>query len=151
MGLTAASTYDPDFGGQLSSIEILIHWTLTILILVSGALLPFFKGIYISFFSIGLEQVERLSQSPAFFVEFFGDIFKSSLLLAMPLIFANLTISLVLGFLSKAVPQINVLMMSLIINVGIGLITLLVVGEEFFHKGLEIYIERLGMWFNFLS
>ena len=151
LGLTTASTFDPTFGAPISAVETLIHWVMIILIFLSGALLPFFKGPYNAFFTIGLEQVARISQAPAFFVDFFANIFSTALLLASPFIFVNTTISLILGMLGRAVPQINILMMSMVVNVGLGLITFLLVSPEFFNRGLEVYIENLGLWFNFIK
>jgi flagellar biosynthetic protein FliR len=59
--------------------------------------------------------------------------------------------NLVMGIISRAVPQMNVLMVSFVLNIGLGLLLFLGIVEEFFQVSFDLYIEKLGNWYQFLS
>jgi flagellar biosynthetic protein FliR len=57
----------------------------------------------------------------------------------------------VFGIISRTIPQMNILMVSFAVNIGVGLILFIAVSEEFYSVSFEIYIEKLGQWFQFFS
>lgn len=148
MGLSAAALFDPSMGQRIGPIERIIQWTILILILSSGALIPMFKGIYQSFFAIHWADVSRLSGITVFYTEVFKSIFNSALLLASPLIFINVLIMSILGIIARTVPQMNVLMVSFVVNIGLGLLVFFALSEEFFHVAFNMYVQKLGEWFK---
>jgi flagellar biosynthesis protein FliR len=150
IGFASVSYFDPSQGQQVGPFERLIEWTLLILVLSSGALLPMFQGVYNSFFSINFLNADKLLKTPEYFVLFFKSAFSASVLLAGPLIFANLLMNLVFGIVARTVPQMNVLMVSFVVNIGMGLLLFLGIAEEFFQVSYDLYIEKLGDWFQFL-
>jgi len=151
IGFNSVSYFDPTQGQQVGPFERLIEWTLLILILSSGALVPMFKGVFQSFSVISFLNSTKMMKSPEYFVLFFKSAFSASILLAGPLIFANLLMNLVMGIISRAVPQMNVLMVSFVLNIGFGLLLFLGIVEEFFQVSFDLYIEKLGNWYQFLS
>lgn len=151
IGFASVSYFDPTQGQQVGPFERLIEWTMIILVLSSGALVPMFKGVFQSFFSINFSTADRLLQSPEYFVLFFKSAFSASVLLAGPLIFANLLMNLVMGILARTVPQMNVLQVSFVVNIGLGLLLFLGIAEEFFQVSYDLYVEKLGEWFQFLT
>lgn len=151
IGFNSVSYFDPTQGQQVGPFERLIEWTLLILILSSGALVPMFKGVFQSFSVISFLNSTKMMKSPEYFVLFFKSAFSASILLAGPLIFANLLMNLVMGIISRAVPQMNVLMVSFVLNIGLGLLLFLGIVEEFFQVSFDLYIEKLGNWYQFLS
>lgn len=150
IGFNSVSYFDPTQGQQIGPFERLIEWTLLIMILSSGALVPMFKGIFNSFFSVNFLNADKMLKSPEYFVLFFKSAFSASILLAGPLIFANLLMNLVMGIVSRTVPQMNVLMVSFVVNIGLGLLLFLGIAEEFFQVSFDLYIEKLGEWYQFL-
>ena len=136
---------------QPGIFERLIEWTMIILVLSSGALVPMFKGVYESFFSVNFLNADKMLKTPEYFVLFFKSAFSASVLLAGPLIFANLLMNLVFGIVARTVPQMNVLMVSFVVNIGLGLLLFLGIAEEFFQVSFDLYVEKLGNWFQFLS
>ena len=110
-----------------------------------------FKGVYESFFSVNFLNADKLLKTPEYFVLFFKSAFSASILLAGPLIFANLLMNLVMGIVARSVPQMNVLQVSFVVNIGFGLLLFLGISEEFFQVSFDLYIEKLGDWFQFLS
>lgn len=151
IGFASVSYFDPTQGQQIGPFERLIEWTLLILILTSGALVPMFKGVFQSFYSVNFLNADKMLKTPEYFVLFFKSAFSASILLAGPLIFANLLMNLVMGIVARTVPQMNVLMVSFVVNIGLGLLLFLGISEEFFQVSFDLYVEKLGYWFQFLS
>ncbi|MCK5073994.1 MAG: flagellar biosynthetic protein FliR [Bacteriovoracaceae bacterium] len=151
IGFAMLMNFDPNAATRIGPFEKLIHWTVLILILTSGALIPMFRGALGSFFSIHIYDIGKIAQSPQYFVELFKGIFLSSLLLASPLIFGNVFIMVVLGIIARMVPQMNVIMVSFVVNIGLGLVIFLACSDEFFRVAFKLYTEKLGEWFQFVS
>jgi flagellar biosynthetic protein FliR len=151
VGFNSVSYFDPTQGQQVGPFERLIEWTLLILVITSGALVPMFKGVFQSFFSVNFLNADKMLRSPEYFVLFFKSAFSASILLAGPLIFANLLMNLVMGIISRTIPQMNVLMVSFVVNIGLGLLLFLGIADEFFQVSFDLYLEKLGDWYQFLS
>jgi flagellar biosynthetic protein FliR len=151
VGYASVSYFDPTQGQQVGPFERLVEWTMIILVLSSGALVPMFKGVFESFFSVNFLNADKMLKTPEYFVLFFKSAFSASILLAGPLIFANLLMNLVMGILARTVPQMNVLQVSFVVNIGLGLLLFLGIAEEFFQVSFELYVEKLGNWYQFLS
>ena len=150
IGFSAVSYFDVTNMQQSGPFEILLQWTMLIIVLSSGLLFPMFKGIYDSFFSIHFMDLGKMANSPVFFLEFFKSIFLSGLLLASPLIFSNILIMIVLGIISRTVPQMNIIMVSFVVNIGLGLLIFIVSSDEFFNTGFQIYTNKLAEWFHLM-
>jgi flagellar biosynthesis protein FliR len=151
IGLGAVRYFDPQSSTQIGPFEMMIQWSMLIIIISSGALLPMFKGVLNTFHSIGLSDLTRLHQTPEFFLEAFKSIFVSGLALAAPLIFLNMLIMAILGIIARTVPQMNVLMVSFAVNIGLGLLVFLATTDEFYGVAYDMYIQKLGDWFQFVS
>lgn len=151
IGFNSVSYFDPTQGQQVGPFERLVEWTILVLILTSGALVPMFKGVFDSFFSVNFLNSDKLLKTPEYYVLFFKSVFSSAIVLAGPLIFANLLMNLVMGILARTVPQMNVLMVSFVVNIGLGLLLFMGIAEEFFHVGFDLYIQKLGDWYKFFS
>lgn len=150
IGFASVSYFDPTQAQQVGPFERLIEWVMLILILSSGALVPMFKGVFNSFFSVNFLNADKMLKTPEYFVLFFKSAFSASILLAGPLIFANLLMNLVMGIVARTIPQMNVLMVSFVVNIGFGLLLFLGIAEEFFQVSFDLYVEKLGDWYQFL-
>jgi flagellar biosynthetic protein FliR len=150
IGFASISYFDPTFVSQVGPFEKMIQWTIIIMILTSGALLPMFKGVLNSFFSISIMEVGKFSQIHVFYTDFFNGVFQAAFLLASPILFTNLLLNLVMGIVARTIPQMNMLMGSFVVNIGIGLMIFFAISEEFFTVAYKMYVERLGEWFQFI-
>lgn len=150
VGFGAVRYFDPQSGSQVGPFETLIQWTMLIIIVTSGALLPMFKGVFNSFHSVHIYDLGKLAYSTTFFTTMFKNIFLSALMLASPFIFTNLLIMSVLGIIARTVPQMNIIMVSFVVNIGLGLLIFAASSEEFFRVGFRVYTEQLGHWFQVL-
>ncbi len=150
IGFGAVAYFDPQSASRIGPFEQVLKWTMIVIILSSGALLPMFKGIFNSFFSIHAYDLGKMASSPEYFLGVFKGIFLSALLLASPLIFTNMFIMTVLGIIARTVPQMNVIMVSFVVNIGLGLLVFASSSGEFFRVAFQIYTDKLGEWFQFL-
>jgi len=151
IGFNALSYFDPQAGSPIGPFEKLIEWTVLMMIITSGALLPMFKGVISSFSTIHIYNIGKLAHSIDFFMIMFKSLFISAIMLASPMIFINLVINAVMGIISRAVPQMNVIAVSFAVNIGLGLLVFIVGSDEFFATCFRIYTEKLGDWFQLLS
>lgn len=151
IGFNALHYFDPNAGGQVGPFEKLIEWTVLMMILTSGALIPMFKGVVLSFSSVHVYNLGKMAHSPEFFITMFKSFFISALMLSTPMIFINVVINSVMGIVSRAVPQMNVIAVSFAINIGLGLLVFVAGSDEFFQTCFKIYTEKLGQWFQFMS
>lgn len=151
IGFNALHYFDPTAGAQVGPFEKLIEWTILMMIITSGALIPMFKGVISSFSSIHIYNLGKMAHSIDFFMMMFKGFFISALMLSTPMIFINLVINSVMGIVSRAVPQMNVISVSFAVNIGLGLLVFAAGSDEFFQTCFRIYTEKLGQWFQFLS
>ena len=150
IGFSSISYFDPTYVSQVGPFEKLIQWTIIIMILSSGALLPMFKGVINSFFSISMINLGNFAKIHIFYNDFFKGVFEAAFLLSTPILFTNLLLNLVMGIVARTIPQMNILMVSFVVNIGIGLMIFFAISEEFFTVAYKMYVERLGEWFQFL-
>ncbi len=151
IGFAAIRYFDPASSSQIGPFEKLISWTIVVIVITSGAILPMFKGVFMSFNSIHIYDLGNLTASGAFFFDFFKSIFMSALMLASPLVFTNMLIMTVLGIIARMVPQMNIIMVSFVVNIGLGLIVFLATSEEFFSVAYKMYVDKLGEWFQLIT
>lgn len=151
IGFTSVSYFDPTFVTQTGPFEKIIHWVVLIMILSTGALLPMFKGVLQSFTTITITDFSTLAQSHIFYHKFFKGVFSAAFLLATPILFTNLLLNLVMGIVAKTVPQMNILMVSFVVNIGVGLLVFLAISQEYFNVAYKMYVDKLGEWFLFIT
>lgn len=150
-GYASIRQFDPSFETTVGPFEKLIQMTVLMMVISSGAFIPMFKGGLISFHHFNLISVNQLDWNPQFFINFLKSLFLSSLLLASPAILANLLITIVMGIMSRMVPQMNILLVSFAVNIFVGLFVFFSTSDEFFQAAFKIYTETLGDWFQFVT
>ncbi|MBG59824.1 MAG: hypothetical protein CMJ16_05135, partial [Peredibacter sp.] len=144
------SYFDPTQKQQVGPFEKIIQWTIIIMILTTGALIPMFKGVLNSFFSVSMQNLGNFTNIHIFYNDFFKGVFQAAFLLSTPILFTNLLLNLVMGIVARTIPQMNILMVSFVVNIGIGLMVFFAISEEYFHVAYKMYVERLGQWFQFV-
>lgn len=150
IGFTSISYFDPTFDANIGPFEKIIQWTIIIMILTTGALVPMFKGVLNSFFSISMLDIGKLASIHIFYHSFFKGAFEAAFLLSTPILFTNLVLNMVMGIVARTIPQMNILMVSFVVSIGLGLIVFYAISEEFFHVAYNIYVDKLGDWFQFV-
>jgi flagellar biosynthetic protein FliR len=151
IGFTSISYFDPTFQQTSGPFEKVIQWTMIILILTSGALVPMFKGVIGSFSAISMTGMAKFSHAPEFYINSFKSMFMSAIMLASPLLFMNFLLNVVMGIIARTVPQMNILMVSFAVNIGLGLLVFVAISEEFFGVAFRIYMSKLSDWLLFIT
>lgn len=151
IGFTSVRYFDPNSGDQVGPFERIIFLTMTLILVSSGGLLPLLKGGIASFETMSFITITQKVGLVQLFIHLFKSVFLSAILLSMPFIFSNILVMSILGIISRAVPQMNILMVSFVLNIGIGLLIFIFSSEEFFILIFEKYSSILGDWFQYLK
>ncbi|MGB0454046.1 MAG: flagellar biosynthetic protein FliR [Bacteriovoracaceae bacterium] len=150
IGFSMLNYFDPNAGQQVGPFEKLIKWTILIMIITTPALTPMIKGLIQSFYFLSIKNFFSGQIHFDMFFTFFKGILLSAIVLASPLIFTNVLISCLLGVIARTVPQMNVIMVSFVINIGLGLLVFIAISNEFFEVAFNMYVNKLGVWFRML-
>lgn len=150
IGYAAIRYFDPSSGSSVGPFEKLITFSVLVILLTTNAMTPMIKGVYLSFFKIQMSNLFNIEKFMTYFMVQFKELFSLSIILATPLVIVNIIQTLVMGILVRMVPQINILSIGFIINIGIGLLAFLCISNEMFGKSIDIYTKELGYWYKFL-
>ncbi|RMG42253.1 MAG: hypothetical protein D6719_06835 [Candidatus Dadabacteria bacterium] len=122
MGLGAAQLVDPNLGVNVSTLSRVMGDLTILLFLLSGghyALIYAVSGlggdIVPGSFAIGNNSLQLLVEKSA-------DIFTAGVMISAPVIVALLLTQFVMGLISKAVPTVNIFIVSFPLTIGIGLV-----------------------------
>lgn len=133
MGFTISSILDPSQGTQTQIMSVMQTLLATLLFLSMNIHHMFIRTIVESFRIIPLGGWHLNSEIIAFLVRGTGDILILGLRLAAPVMVALLLASVTLGIMARAFPQMNIFMVSMPLNIGIGFIVLGLTLTIFFH------------------
>ena len=151
VGFGAVRYFDLSIGDQVGPFEKFINVTVVTMIVIGGGLFPLFKGSFISFETMNFISISSVKGFVPFMIYLFKSIFNTAILLAMPLIVTNLVVMTLLGIIARAVPQMNVLMVSFVLNISLGLFVFILSGEEFYIASINFYATFINDWLNFFS
>lgn len=142
MGLTISSIIDPSRGTQTQLMSVVQTLFATLMFLALDIHHLFIRAILDSFKVIPLGGWHLNGELIAFLVQRTADIFIIGIRLAAPVMVALLLTTVALGIMSRAFPQMNVFMISMPLNIGLGLIVLGMTLTIFFHV-LEVSFGHL--------
>jgi flagellar biosynthetic protein FliR len=139
MGLSSASLLNPAMNTQGTAVEQLKVVLATLIFLGVNGHHIFLRGLIKSYEVVPLSVQGLKFIQASFLSEFVRTIMVAGLRLSAPVMITVLILNLTMGFVGRAVPQINVLIMSLPVTILAGLIVLLVC--------LPLFYEQLGQVF----
>lgn len=129
MGFGASSVFDP-----LAQIEVpllgqyLNLVAMLVFVTVGGMQKIFLAGIYNSFKTV---RVTALVAGKDFLLRFFtgsmGKLFENALTISFPILGTLFLVSIAMGLLAKAAPQMNLLMMGFPVSIGVAFLFLFLV------------------------
>lgn len=142
MGLTISSIIDPTMGTQVQIMSVLQSLFATLLFLALDVHHVFIRAVVDSFRVIPIGGWHLSGELITFLVHRTSDIFVIGIRLAAPVMVALLLASVALGIMARAFPQMNIFIVSMPLNIGLGFLimggTLLI----FFHV-LEVSFGNL--------
>jgi len=133
MGLTISSIIDPSQGTQTQLMAVVQTLFATLMFLTLNIHHIFIRAIMDSFKVIPLGGWRLSGELVHFLVMRTADIFIIGIRLAAPVMVALLLTTVALGIMARAFPQMNIFMISLPLNIGLGLIILGMTLTIFFH------------------
>lgn len=122
MGLGASQLIDPTLGGAVPALARLLGDLVVLVFLLSNG---HHAIIYAASGLGGVLIPGTFSPGPdtvALMIDRVADVFRLGALIAAPVIVALMLTNFVMGLISKAIPQINVFIVSFPLTIGIGLI-----------------------------
>lgn len=145
MGFASASMYDPHQESQ-TQVVAQIQTTLAMLIfLASDGHHLMLRAALDSYRIVGLGKAEMSGPLSTSLIKITGEIFGFGLEIAGPVSVALFAVNVVFGLISKAVPQVNVFMLSFAVSALVGL-GVLFLSVEAFHDVVVTHVERMIDW-----
>jgi flagellar biosynthetic protein FliR len=133
MGFTISSIIDPSQGTQTQIMSVMQTLLATLMFLSMNIHHLFIRTIVDSFRIIPLGAWQLNAEIISFLIKSTSDIFILGIRLAAPVMVALLLTSVTLGIMARAFPQMNIFMVSMPLNIGIGFIVLGLTLTIFFH------------------
>ena len=150
MGYASATSFDPHQESQTeiiaqlqTTIAMLLFITMDGRHLILKASLNSFDLVGIGRLTVNIMMVERITAMT-------GQIFSFGLQLAAPMAMALFGVNLVFGLISKALPQMNILILSLSVSGLVGLIVMFIGVPGFYALNLGM-LENIADWMNGIS
>ncbi|MEM5948647.1 flagellar biosynthetic protein FliR [Spirochaetia bacterium 38H-sp] len=127
MGFNAASVYDPLAQQELPLMGQFVNNIAILIFLVSSGMVKiFYVGIYYSFKYLKAIDIATTRDSfLALFMRLLGSLFSSGFVLALPIVCVLILVTVSMGIMGKAAPQMNLLMMGFPISISVGFIILM--------------------------
>lgn len=142
MGFTISSIIDPSQGTQTQIMSVIQTLFATLMFLSLNIHHLFIRAIIDSFRVIPLGGWHLNGELLNFLVQRTADIFIIGIRLAAPVMVALLLTTVALGIMARSFPQMNVFMISMPLNIGLGLVILGMTITIFFHV-LEVSFGHL--------
>lgn len=155
MGLNASNIIDPSSGNSIGTLTRMLEELMVVVFLIIGGHYVLLRAL------VGLDGqitpgVFRLDESILeFFILRVGYIFEAGVILSVPVIVALLLTQFVMGLITKAVPAVNIFIISFPLTIGIGLILISlsipeiskIIIQEFsnMEEGLGMILASAGM------
>lgn len=133
MGFTISSIIDPANGNQTQIMSVMQTLLATLMFLALNIHHVFIRAIVESYHIIPLGVWHVNAGVISFLTKATADIFVLGVRLAAPVMVAMLLISVTLGIMARAFPQMNIFMLSFPLHIGIGFIVLGATLAIFFH------------------
>ncbi|MFZ7131480.1 MAG: flagellar biosynthetic protein FliR [Eubacteriales bacterium] len=122
VGYSMANVYDPIMGRPSAMYSTLYYWLSICIFFMLDLHHQVILALINSFQYIPLTKVNLNGATVKVIIIIFGTIFKLAFNIAIPLIIVVLITDIVMGVVSKTVPQINVLMLGMPLKSMVGLV-----------------------------
>lgn len=127
VGFSMAQAFDPTFAMMSSQYGKLYYWLTLMMVFLTNLHHYLIKGVIDSFQIVPIGAATMAGTTVEGVVKLFALTFEMALHLAAPLVISAVIIDLLLGMLSRTIPQINVLMMGMPMKTSVSFIMFLLV------------------------
>ena len=122
MGFSMASVVDPQSGVSTPVISQFIYFMAILIFLAMDAHHWFFRAVYQSFLLLAPGEIHLRAGLYSHLLNLMGNLFVIAVKVAAPVLAVMMFIKIAMGILAKAAPQVNILMASFPLTIGIGLL-----------------------------
>jgi len=148
MGLTMANLFDPTFG-QISVIDRFFILLFYIVFFASGVYIIFFAGLVKSFEIVPLFDIQISEKVFPYIFQKSSLLFVLAVQMAFPIMLVLVILNVALALINRLIPQVNVFIVGLPMQIFIGLISLSVGASAvvyFSDKLMRVFVENyLGL------
>ena len=139
LGLSMASIYDPNTNTQSTLVENILYWIGVIIFFSMNGHHYLIEGIQNSFNLVKIGQ-PILNGNFDYIINVFTQCFIIGFKIAVPMILSLVVAELLIGFISKSVPQLNVMIIGMPLKLLIGIIFLMI--------ALPFIVSKIHYLFN---
>lgn len=127
MGFGASQVFDPLAQIQIPLLGQFLNLIAMLVFLVTGGMKKIFlTGIYQSFVAVRAQDLfQQRDMLISYFVGVLGNLFGQAIIIAIPIMGTLILLSVTMGLLAKAAPQMNLLMVGFPIQISVGFIIML--------------------------
>ena len=125
MGLAGAQLYNPSLGGQSTSIDQLKIMLASLFFIGINGHHIFLTGLVESFELVPVEQLFISMQQFGDYGSVLSSIMVMGIKISAPVMVSILIMNVMMGIIGRAVPQINVLITSLPVNILVGFLVMI--------------------------
>ena len=140
VGFAVVNVVDPTSGQQIPLIGSFLYNLAVIILLVTNGHHMLIAALVESFRAVPLEGLEANISLALIIANFTGTIFLTGMKIAMPITFAILLTNVGLGILSRTMPQMNIFVVGIPMQLMIGLFVLSMI--------MPFYVLFLDVLFN---
>ncbi|WP_024653991.1 flagellar biosynthetic protein FliR [Borrelia persica] len=157
MGLAYANIFDVFSEEDNLVISQIFTYLFLVIFLSNDFLFRFLViGVYDSVLNVRVEHIVNIKNYELIKLIFysFAFLFEKSLVMSLPILGVLLLLYLILGIISKTSPQINLLMISFTVSLGLGLIVLYIIFPSFVlsvKRVIELSLESMRHALNLFS
>jgi flagellar biosynthetic protein FliR len=145
MGFSMATTYDPHAEAQTQSVAELQMALAMILFLTWDGHHLILRAFIDSYAWVGIGKAEFGSRLSEVLVSMSSETLRLGFLFAAPVGVSVFAVNVVFGVFSKALPQMNILVLSLGVTAGVGLLVLWILETELLAFSGEV-LGRVAEW-----
>lgn len=150
MGFASASLYDPHQETQSQVVaEIQVALAMLVFLAVDGHHLML-RAALGSFELVGLGQAQFNGEVMKRLIELSGGVLKYGIQLSAPVAISLFAVNVAFGVMSKAMPQINVLVLSFAVSAMVGLVVLFISLPQFQSAAANV-LSRSGEWMQWVA
>jgi flagellar biosynthetic protein FliR len=145
MGFAAASTYDPHQESQSQVIaQIQVTVAMLIFLAIDGHHLML-RASLDSYRMVGLGKAVFGGEASQCLIDMTGQVIRFGVQLAAPVAVSMFAVNVAFGIVAKAMPQLNVLVLSFAVSALVGLAVMLMSVPEF-QGAVSAVLGRMGDW-----
>lgn len=126
MGLSIANVMDPQTDLQVSIIASFETILATLLFIVLDGHHIFFEALLVSYQKVPIQGFLFTPGKIEFLLRIMGDLFIVGVKLGSPIIISMLLANVIMGFMARSIPQMNVFIVGFPFTIGLGLILIII-------------------------